>query len=131
MNNCADIVRRSNHAQSAVVVGTLKTIDHGSCIQCWELSINAPRFDGRCGCGETRIISPVSELLPKRLSPELCDLQIKVAAQLPYRKASAILRELHTRSIGVGTDAKKIESGTTGLYWFVAVSQNGILGFGA
>ena len=59
-----------------------------------KLSLNAPRFDGRCGCGVGRIVSPVSELLPKRLSPELCNLQIKLAAQLPYRKASTILRDL-------------------------------------
>jgi hypothetical protein len=59
-----------------------------------KLSVNAPRFDGRCGCGVGRIVSPLSELLSKRLSPELCDLQIKLAAQLPYRKASAILRDL-------------------------------------
>ena len=59
-----------------------------------KLSLNAPRFDGRCGCGVGRIVSPVSELLPKRLSPELCNLQIKLAAQLPYRKASTILLDL-------------------------------------
>jgi hypothetical protein len=39
------------------------------------LGVRAPRFDGcRYGCrhcGERRIASPVSELLPERVSPEL------------------------------------------------------------
>ena len=36
----------------------------------------------------------LSELLPERVSPELHDLQVKLAAQLPYRQAAAILRQL-------------------------------------
>lgn len=59
-----------------------------------KLSVKAPRFDGHCGCGVGRTVSPLSELLPERLSPELCNLQIKLATLLPYRKASAILRDL-------------------------------------
>jgi hypothetical protein len=33
--------------------------------------VDAPRFDGCRHCGERRITSPVSELLPERVSPEL------------------------------------------------------------
>src|ERR1700732_5327121 len=36
----------------------------------------------------------VSELLPEPVSPELRHLQVKLAAQLPYRQAAALLDEL-------------------------------------
>ena len=49
----------------------------------------APRFDGCRHCGERLIASPVLELLPERVSPELCHLQAQLAAQLPYRQAAA------------------------------------------
>jgi hypothetical protein len=45
-------------------------------------------------CGERLIASPVSELLPERVSPELRHLQAELAAQLPYRQAAALLDEL-------------------------------------
>jgi hypothetical protein len=40
------------------------------------------------------VTSPVSELLPEPVSPELLHLQVKLAAQLPYRQAAALLEEL-------------------------------------
>ena len=43
---------------------------------------------GRC------VTSPVSELLPEPVSPELLHLQVKLATQLPYRQAAALLEEL-------------------------------------
>ncbi len=58
------------------------------------LVVDAPRFDGCRHCSERRITSPVSELLPERVSPELRHLQAKLAAQLPYRQAAALLDEL-------------------------------------
>jgi hypothetical protein len=45
-------------------------------------------------CGDRRITAPVSELLPEQVSPELLHLQVKLAAQLPYRQAAALLDEL-------------------------------------
>ena len=56
--------------------------------------MRTPRFDGCRHCGERLTISPVSELLPERVSPELRHLQAQVAAQLPYRQAAALLEEL-------------------------------------
>ena len=53
--------------------------------------MRVPRFDGCHHCDERRITSPVSELLPERVSPELRHLQAKLAAQLPYRQAAALL----------------------------------------
>src|SRR6202162_1056980 len=58
------------------------------------LAVRAPRFDGCPHCGERLIASPVSELLPERVSPELRHLQAELAAQLPYRQAAALLGEL-------------------------------------
>ena len=82
------------------------------------LNVRAPRFDGCRHCGERLIASPVSELLPERVSPELRHLQAQLAAQLPYRQAAALLEELlpetgglnyattRNRTLGVG---KRIE----------------------
>ena len=49
------------------------------------LDVRAPRFDGCRHCGERRITSPVSELLPEQVSPELLHLQVKTrsATSLP------------------------------------------------
>jgi hypothetical protein len=58
------------------------------------LAVRAPRFDGCRHCGERRIASPVSELLPELASLELRHVQVKLAAQLPYRQAAALLDEL-------------------------------------
>ena len=58
------------------------------------LAVRALRFDGCRHCGERLIVSPVSELLPECVSPELRHLQAKLAAQLPYRQAAALLDEL-------------------------------------
>jgi hypothetical protein len=58
------------------------------------LDVRAPRFDGCRYCGERLIASPVSELLPERVSPKLRHLQAQLAAQLPCRQAAALLEEL-------------------------------------
>ena len=63
--------------------------------------MRAPRFDGCRHCGERLIASPVSELLPERVSPELRHLQAKPAAQLPYRQAAALLDELLPETSGL------------------------------
>jgi hypothetical protein len=42
-----------------------------------------------------------SELLPERVSPELRHLQAKLAAQLPYRQAPALLEELLSETDGL------------------------------
>ena len=58
------------------------------------LGVRVPSFDGCRHCGERLIASPVSELLPERVSPELRHLQAQLAAQFPYRQAAALLEEL-------------------------------------
>jgi hypothetical protein len=65
------------------------------------LDVCAPRFDGCRHCGERLIASPVSELLPDRVSPELRHLQAQLAAQLPYRQATALLEELLSETGGL------------------------------
>src|SRR4029077_16916392 len=49
------------------------------------LVVGAPPFDACRSFGERRFPSPVSELFPEPVSPELLHLQVKLAAQLPYR----------------------------------------------
>ena len=63
-----------------------------------KVSVNSPRF-WSCHCEPTpdwqaRTISPLSQALPKRVTPELEYLQIKWAAHLPYAAATALLKEV-------------------------------------
>ena len=58
------------------------------------LVVRAPRLDGCRHCEERLAVSPVSGLLPEQVSPELLRLQVKLAAQLPYRQAATLLDEL-------------------------------------
>lgn len=54
----------------------------------------APRFKP-CGCsGNTRVASPVTRLVPQRVTPELLDIQARLATDLSYSKAAALLRML-------------------------------------
>ena len=66
-----------------------------------KLTVKAPRFEGCRACKDRPCVSPVSELLRDRVSPELRYLQAKFAAQLPYRKAAGMLRELLPESGGL------------------------------
>ena len=56
--------------------------------------VDAPRFEGCRACGQRQIMSPLTRLLPARLLPELRHLQGKLAAELSYRRAAELLREL-------------------------------------
>ena len=63
--------------------------------------VDAPRFDGCRTCGQRSAMSPLTDLLPNRSLPELHHLQAKLAADLPYRRATELLRELLPRTGGV------------------------------
>lgn len=55
--------------------------------------VRAPRFR-RCGCvGAKVLLCPVSDLLPGHTTPELRHLQVTLGANLPYRRAAALLRQ--------------------------------------
>ena len=57
--------------------------------------MRAPRFDGCRHCGERLIASPVSELLPERVSPELRHLQAElVIGMVLDDKAQTVLADL-------------------------------------
>jgi hypothetical protein len=57
----------------------------------WEArGVRTPRFDGCRHCGQQLIASPISELLPERVSPGLRHLQAELAAQRPCRQAAAL-----------------------------------------
>jgi hypothetical protein len=57
-------------------------------------SVGELHLDGCRHCEERLTVSPVSGLLPEQVSPELLSLQVKLAAQLPYRQAATLLDEL-------------------------------------
>jgi hypothetical protein len=59
-----------------------------------QVVVNTPRFDGCRNCGAQKVVSPLTELLPMRVLPELRSLQAKMAAELPYARAAALLQEL-------------------------------------
>jgi hypothetical protein len=56
--------------------------------------LKAPRYHACSRCSEARVSSPLSELLPDRTTPELRHLQVSLGAQISYRKAAGLLREL-------------------------------------
>jgi hypothetical protein len=55
--------------------------------------LRAPRFNRCLACERPGIYSPLKELLPARVLPELCHLQAELAAELPYARAAAILQK--------------------------------------
>jgi hypothetical protein len=64
------------------------------------VSVKAPRFRG-CHCrSSARSLSPVSQLLPDRTTPELRHLQVTLGARLPYRQAAGLLREFLPTATG-------------------------------
>jgi len=65
------------------------------------LVVDAPRFDGCRACGQRGVVSPLTRLLPTRLLPELRYLQAKLAAELTYRRAVELLRELLPKTGGI------------------------------
>jgi hypothetical protein len=58
------------------------------------IAVDAPRLDGCRFCGDDHVTSPLSRLLPRRVTPELHHLQAKLSAELPYGRAAALLQEL-------------------------------------
>ena len=63
-----------------------------------KVQVTSPRF-WMCGCTRKqatarRSVSPLCKALPRRVTPELEYLQAKWAAPLPYRQATALLREV-------------------------------------
>jgi hypothetical protein len=67
------------------------------------IEVDAPRFDGCSHCGDKRVISPLSRLLPKRTTPELHHLQAKLATELPYGRVAGLLRELLPETGGLNS----------------------------
>jgi hypothetical protein len=59
-----------------------------------QITVQAPRFEGCPVCDQKHVFSPISRLLPQRVLPELHHLQARLATELPYRQATALLREL-------------------------------------
>jgi hypothetical protein len=65
------------------------------------LVLDAPRFDSCRACGQRGVKSPLTQLLTSRVLPELRHLQAKFAADLPYRRAAELLRELLPQTGGI------------------------------
>ena len=55
--------------------------------------LRAPRFQRCRACDCAGTYSPLTELLPERVLPELCHLQAELSAELPYSRAAAILQK--------------------------------------
>src|ERR1700732_1592784 len=51
-----------------------------------------PRYRRWQCCSGTQVWSPILEVLPGRVTPELRHLQVSLGAQISYRKAAAMLR---------------------------------------
>jgi hypothetical protein len=58
------------------------------------VAVRAPRFGQcRCGAASRRSITPVSEIMPDRCTPEYERVLSKMGALLPYRRAADLLAE--------------------------------------
>jgi hypothetical protein len=58
------------------------------------VNVSAPRFEPcRCAVTRRRILSPVSEIMPDRCTPEYERVVAKMGASLPYRRARTLLSE--------------------------------------
>jgi hypothetical protein len=68
-----------------------------------QVVVNAPRFDSCRNCSTGKGVSPLTELLPMRVLPELRSLQARFAAELPYARAAALLHELLPKTGGLNS----------------------------
>jgi hypothetical protein len=88
------------------------------------VNVSAPRFE-LCRCAVTcrQTLSPVSEIMPDRCTPEYERIVAKMGASLPYRRARTLLAEFlplddipsvetaRQRTIGVGARLEKAALG--------------------
>jgi hypothetical protein len=88
------------------------------------VNVSAPRFEP-CRCAVTcrQTLSPVSEIMPDRCTPEYERIVAKMGASLPYRRARTLLAEFlplddipsvetaRQRTIGVGARLEKAALG--------------------
>ena len=59
------------------------------------VAVRAPRFGPcRCGAASRRSMTPVSEIMPDRCTPEYERVLAKMGALLPYRRAADLLAEV-------------------------------------
>jgi hypothetical protein len=76
-----------------------------------KVAVNSPRF-WSCDCRQAqspqaRSVSPLSQALPKRVTPELEYLQTKWAVHLPYAAATALLKEVLPVQNSISTSGTK------------------------
>jgi hypothetical protein len=58
------------------------------------MNVSAPRFEPcRCAVARPQTLSPVSEIMPDRCTPEYERVVAKMGASLPYRRARTLLSE--------------------------------------
>jgi len=72
-----------------------------------KVTVKSPRL-WSCACQETaqtpqRVVHPLSKALTRRVTPELEYLEAKWAAHLPYRQASAMLKEVLPLDKGISS----------------------------
>jgi hypothetical protein len=58
------------------------------------VELKAPRFNScRCGVASRRILSPLSDIMPDRCSPEYERILVKIGSLAPYGRAAALMAE--------------------------------------
>jgi len=83
-----------------------------------KITLQSPRF-WSCECDRSQgfrryTVSPLSQALPKRITPELEYLQVKWAAHLPYAAATALLKEVLPLQDAISTSSAKSRMRTAG-----------------
>jgi hypothetical protein len=76
-----------------------------------KITLQSPRF-WSCECDRSQgsrryTVSPLSQALPKRITPALEYLQVKWAAHLPYAAATALLKEVLPLQDAISTSSAK------------------------
>lgn len=79
-----------------------------------QVVVNAPRFDGCRNCSARKVVSPLTDLLPLRVLPELRSLQAKFAAELPYARTAALLQALLPNTGGLNATTTRSRTVTIG-----------------
>ncbi|ODV42968.1 hypothetical protein AWV79_21665 [Cupriavidus sp. UYMMa02A] len=77
-----------------------------------KVTVKSPRL-WSCACQQTvrtprHVVHPLSKALPSRTTPELKYLQAKWASQMPYRQATAMLKEVLPLEKGISFSARGI-----------------------
>jgi hypothetical protein len=103
-----DYCRRYHKDRRSIVVRTVFGKITQQSPRCWSCEYDRSQGSRRY------TVSPLSQALPKRITPALEYLQVKWAAHLPYAAATALLKEVLPLQDAISTSSAKSRMRTAG-----------------